>query len=82
MMVLFFIPLSIIALYESMMDGRSNYFRDWFARSDGEDENSDAAQNPQVTDSDMKISKVPFHELIKVFPNTSMVSEAFGHSFP
>ncbi|KIJ56958.1 hypothetical protein M422DRAFT_23093 [Sphaerobolus stellatus SS14] len=75
MLVVFFIPLTVIALYESR-DKKSSYFRDWFERANGEIDNSDEAKNPEVDDEDgRQISKVQFEDLIKVFPNTSMSSD-------
>jgi len=70
MIVILFIPLSIIALLEST-HSKPSYFRDWFDPASSEVDTSEEAQNPQVEEGHLKISKVPFKELIKVFPSSN-----------
>ncbi|KAK0468489.1 uncharacterized protein EV420DRAFT_1504738 [Desarmillaria tabescens] len=75
MRVVFIIPLTLIALYESTR-GR-HWVTDWL-RSDNEgDENYSQSKDPEADaeEDGRKISKVPFEELIKAFPNTAQSSE-------
>lgn len=78
---IFFIPLTFIALFESVFDRRKHTWMDsWFRGNDEGEEDSPENRNPDVDDAGvggLKISKVPFEELIKVFPNTSQVSWMF-----
>ncbi|KDQ64365.1 hypothetical protein JAAARDRAFT_144983 [Jaapia argillacea MUCL 33604] len=78
MRVVFFIPLGIIALYESSTAaGGKGWIKEWFGGDEGEDEDTPENRNPQVDEEEgLVISKVPFEELIKVFPNTMQSSEA------
>jgi len=80
MSFIFFIPLTIIALYESTLSsGRNAWVENWFHGDDEGAQDSPANRNPTVDDPGcrgMEISKVPFEELIKVFPNTTQSSEA------
>ncbi|KAF8165552.1 calcium activated cation channel [Crassisporium funariophilum] len=77
---IFFIPLTCIALYESTFDRNKHSWMDtWFRGNDEGEEDSPANRDPEVDDPNcegMEISKVPFSELIKVFPNTAQSSEA------
>ncbi|CAE7086186.1 unnamed protein product [Rhizoctonia solani] len=78
MFVVFFIPLTMIALFEAHLDTRRNVFmRHMFsATQDGEDEDPDN-RDPQVTDQNgLTISKKSFDELVKTFPNSFLSSEA------
>ncbi|KAF5387842.1 hypothetical protein D9615_000600 [Tricholomella constricta] len=80
MVTIFLIPLSLIAFYEATFDRhRHTWMNNWLR---GDDEG--AADYPETRDPDvngfestgMKISRVPFEDLIKVFPNTQQSSEA------
>ncbi|CAE6444243.1 unnamed protein product [Rhizoctonia solani] len=78
MFVVFFIPLTMIALFEAHLDTRRNVFmRHMFsATQDGEDEDPEN-RDPQVTDDNgLVISKKSFDELVKAFPNSFLSSEA------
>ncbi|KAK0462001.1 uncharacterized protein EV420DRAFT_140598 [Desarmillaria tabescens] len=75
MRVVFIIPLTLIALYEST-HGR-HWVTDWL-RSDNEgDENYSQSKDPEADaeEDGRRISKIPFEELIKAFPNTAQSSE-------
>ncbi|KAG7447443.1 uncharacterized protein BT62DRAFT_930453 [Guyanagaster necrorhizus] len=75
MRVVFVLPLTLIALYESTR-GR-HWVTDWL-RSDNEgDENYSQSRDPEADaeENGRKISKVSFEELIKAFPNTAQSSE-------
>ncbi|KAF8639757.1 hypothetical protein AX17_001019 [Amanita inopinata Kibby_2008] len=78
MTFIFFIPLSILALYESSRETkRGTWVETWLLGDEG-DEDSPEIRNPEVNDpacNGKKISKVPFEELIKVFPNTKQSSD-------
>lgn len=74
----FFVPLMVIALYESTFDTRKHaWMESWFRGDDEGDEDRPENRDPPTDDPDcpgLKISKVPFEELIKVFPN---IQQAF-----
>lgn len=83
MTLMFFPTLAIIALYESTLQSQKNkWVQNWFIGRDQTDGSSEDPQHqdPEVTGHDasegLTISKVPFAELIKVFPNTHQSSEA------
>lgn len=79
MRTLFFIPLIIFALYETYLDPRTNKFtRAWFEANAEDEEDDPECQNPAMPqdEQDGQISKVPFDELIKAFPNTAISVEA------
>lgn len=78
MITIFFIPLSFIALYEATLDTHKHTWMNKWLRGDDEGgEDYPKIRDPEVADNEadgLKISKVPFEELIKVFPNTQQVS--------
>ncbi|KAF9534693.1 calcium activated cation channel [Crepidotus variabilis] len=80
MSVIFVVPLTLIALFESATDRRRHTWMDnWFRGNDEGAEDMPAHRDPTVNDSHargLEISKVPFEELVKTFPNTSASSEA------
>lgn len=77
---IFFVPLIFIALFESMLSDRKNtWMNTWFRGNDEGEEDSPTSRNPAVDDPNypgLEISKVPFEELIKMFPNTSQVGQS------
>ncbi|KIL00487.1 hypothetical protein PAXRUDRAFT_762456 [Paxillus rubicundulus Ve08.2h10] len=79
MTILFFVPLSVIALFEASYTQRS-WVMNWLHASDEIDCDNPAHINPVVEgpegDMGLRISKVPFSELVKRFPNTEQSSEA------
>ncbi|EMD40953.1 hypothetical protein CERSUDRAFT_111528 [Gelatoporia subvermispora B] len=81
MLVLFFFPLCIIALYEADLDPSKNkWVKDWLSHPDEGLEDNPQFQNPEVAPEDadrgLVISKVPFDELVKQFPDTTHSGEA------
>ncbi|KAF9006592.1 hypothetical protein BDQ17DRAFT_1352015 [Cyathus striatus] len=80
MCTIFFIPLAVIALYESAIKHPKNeWLESWFTGDNEGTEDRLENRNPVVDDPDcpgLEISKVSFEELIKVFPNTAQSSEA------
>ena len=77
MVVVFFIPMVCIGLLEAMFDPNRNvWLRDWVHSTITSDNTTDA-RDPKVTGKDAEkglvISKIPFTELIKEFPKTTMV---------
>jgi hypothetical protein len=77
MTVLFFVPMAIVALYESTPS--KNRWLDHFMTGPPLDEiDSAAARDPEVDGADAEnglvISKVPFSKLVKAFPNMHDVS--------
>ncbi|KAF9054955.1 calcium activated cation channel [Hymenopellis radicata] len=80
MRFVFLVPLAIIALYESTISTRpASWVTNWMRGIDEGDENYPHSRDPVVDNAEdhgLEISKVPFMELIKVFPNTAQSSEA------
>jgi len=77
---IFLNPLAKIAFYESTFDRRKHkWMNAWFRGNDEGEEDRPEYRDPNVDDpacDGLVISKIPFEELIKVFPNTSQSSEA------
>ncbi|KIL70252.1 hypothetical protein M378DRAFT_183807 [Amanita muscaria Koide BX008] len=79
MTTMFCIPLSIIAIYEASRESRKGtWLQNWLA---GDDTDLDAPEirNPEVHDPacpDMQISRVPFEELVQMFPDIQQSIEA------
>lgn len=81
MLVTFFAPLSIIALYEAELEPSKNkWIKDWLSNPDEGGEDAPEFENPDVHEDDaargLKISKVAFEDLVKAFPDTTHVSTA------
>lgn len=79
-MVLFFVPLLLIAFWETNLDPTTNkYTKNWFLESD----DCDAGDEPDIQDPEVDepggrtISKVPFAEIVKAFPDAKMVRFRF-----
>jgi hypothetical protein len=85
MSVLFFIPMTVIALYESFSPKR-RWLDDFINGPPSEDEDSPLARDPDVggedAESGLVISRVPFSELVKAFPNTHEVSSISSFDCP
>jgi len=80
MLVVFFIPMICINLFESVSDpSRNVWLRDWVHVTIDPGDTPDA-RDPKVTGKDAErglvISKIPFTELIEEFPKTTMSPEA------
>jgi len=79
MTTIFIIPLSIIALFEASQEAKKRtWIENWIMGDDDTELDSPEIRNPEVDDPacrDMQISRVPFEELIKVFPNASQSIE-------
>jgi len=78
MTIIFFIPLIIIALFESHLDVTTNrYMKNYFNAVDDGEEDDPNIQNPTVEgeEENLQISKVPFAKLIAAFPDTNRVSK-------
>lgn len=75
--ILFFIPLTLIAFYESTFDKRKHaWMENWFRGDDEATQDCPENRDPEVNDPNcegLKISKVPFEELIKAFPKMGQV---------
>lgn len=75
--IIFFIPLVLIASFESIFDRRKHtWMKNWFRGNDEGVEDTPEYRDPVADDpqcAGLEISKVPFSDLIKVFPNTSVV---------
>lgn len=77
MRICFFIPMTCIGLFEVVFDPRRNiWLKDWVHVTIASAGTPDA-KDPEVAGEDAErgliISKVPFAELIKEFPKTTMV---------
>ncbi len=76
MSVLFIIPMTMIALYESLSP-KKRWLDDFINGPPLEDEDNLLARDPDAgedAESGLVISRVPFSELVKAFPNTQEVS--------
>ena len=75
-MILFFLPLMVIAFWEVTLDTNTNRFmKNWFSASDEGEEDDPQNQDPEVREPDGRmICKVPFKELVKNFPDATVVS--------
>jgi hypothetical protein len=77
MTALFFIPTTMIALYESF-SVKQKWLNELMNGTPLEDEDSPLARDPDVGGEDaangLVISRVPFAELVKEFPNIHEVS--------
>ncbi|KAG6903417.1 hypothetical protein C0995_005440 [Termitomyces sp. Mi166 len=77
--VLFFIPLTVIAFYEAVYEQQEHtWLKNWLRGIDEGAADYAEDRDPEVDDTESggKISKVPFEELVKMFPNTEKSSEA------
>ena len=77
MLGLFFVPMLCITLFEAVCDpNRNAWLKDWVNVTIASGDTPDA-RDPKVTGKDAErglvISKIPFAELIKGFPKTTMV---------
>ena len=81
MSTLFFIPLIVISVYEAELDPAKNkWVKEWLAHPDQGLDETPEHRDPVVDGEDaergLKISTVPFEELVKFFPDTTHVSAA------
>jgi hypothetical protein len=77
MLIVFFIPMGCITLFEAVVDPNRNvWLRDWVNVTIASNDTPDA-RDPKVTGKDAErglvISKISFTELIKEFPKMTMV---------
>jgi len=76
--ILFFIPLTLIAFYESTSKRKYVWMENWFRGDDEAPQDCPENRDPEVNDPNCEglvISKVPFEELIKEFPKIDQSSE-------
>ena len=83
MMTCFFIPLTLIALYEAYLNPSKNrWVKSLFLHPDEGEDDTTLFQDPEPSEEDLrrglKISKVPFSELVKALPDTTHVSIALA----
>ncbi|WWC87828.1 uncharacterized protein L201_002720 [Kwoniella dendrophila CBS 6074] len=78
MSIIFFVPLTLIALFESQIShSRSQRLRAYFSGPPPDEEGDSKIEDPTVEDNSQgEISKVKFEDLIKVFPNTALTEGA------
>jgi len=77
MLIIFFPAMLCIGLFEALFDPNHNvWLRDWVNDTIASEDSADA-RDPKVTGKDAErglvITKVPFAELIKEFPRTTVV---------
>jgi hypothetical protein len=72
MTIIFFVPLCLIALFESQVVHRSGALNAYFNEPLAEDDEDPAIQNPDSNDPSGVICKVDFESLVRVFPNTTV----------
>jgi hypothetical protein len=74
--IIFFVPLTVIALFET--SNMTNSWINWLRSDEEVDTDNPVVLDPVVegpdADQGLEISKVPFDELVKRFPNTEQVS--------
>jgi hypothetical protein len=74
--IIFFVPLTVIALFET--SNMTNSWINWLRSDEEVDTDNPVVLDPVVegpdADRGLEISKVPFDELVKRFPNTEQVS--------
>lgn len=76
MSVIFFIPLSLIALYESQVE-HSRRFLELFPEENLEAEGDPSVEDPEAeNDEGNQISKVKFAELVGSFPDATLGDQA------
>ncbi|KAF8076642.1 calcium activated cation channel [Lyophyllum atratum] len=78
MLVVFFVPLSVLAFYESTFDRRKHtWMNNWLRGDDEGPEDYPEARDPDGDEATgLQISKVPFEELTKLLPDTQESSES------
>ncbi|KAF5358902.1 hypothetical protein D9758_004822 [Tetrapyrgos nigripes] len=79
MRIMFFIPLTLIALSETFQEEEARWVKNWLSGDNQGDDNYDKHRDPEPSEDDarggLSISKVPFAELVKVFPNTAQSTD-------
>jgi hypothetical protein len=81
MTTIFFIPLSIIALFElTFYTNKNSWVKRWLSGRDEGDADDPSNRDPQVEEKGeggqpLIISKVKFDDLIKAFPDTQQVCD-------
>jgi len=77
MNIIFFVPLTLIALYETS-SMKQSWMVNWLYAADEVDTRDPLILDPVVEGSDaeqgLEITKVTFDDLIKRFPDTTQVS--------
>jgi len=73
--------MTVIALYESTSP-RNRWLGDFVHGTSLDEDDSPAARDPEVDEEDARndivISKVPFSEIVKAFPNIHEVSSSIS----
>lgn len=81
MLIVFCLPLAAIAIYETQLDPSKNrWVHDWLSHPDQGLEDTPEYRDPEVDGEDaakgLKISTVPFDDIVKVFPDSTHVSSS------
>ncbi|ORY27438.1 hypothetical protein BCR39DRAFT_538029 [Naematelia encephala] len=77
MSTLFFVPLTMIALFESQIShSRSEKLRAYFSGPPPEEEGDTKVEDPSCEDDEGEISRVSFAELVQAFPDTALTESA------
>ena len=75
-MSIFFVPLVVVAFFESNLDTRKNKFmKVWFSAAEDGEEDDPNNQDPEIHEDDpeLELCKVKFADLVSTFPNTTVV---------
>ncbi|WWD16556.1 hypothetical protein CI109_100983 [Kwoniella shandongensis] len=81
MTTIFFVPLSLIALFESQIShSRNRRLRAYFAGPAPDEDGDPKIEDPECEDDEGGIiTTVKFEELVKTFPNTALTESAVVH---
>jgi hypothetical protein len=77
MITIFFVPLALIAFYEASFHAENAWTKNWLRGVVSIEDDSPLIRDPEVSVDEcdgFEISKVPYEELIKAFPDTTQVS--------
>lgn len=83
MAILFFIPLTFIAFYESTSKRKYIWMENLFSGEDEAPQDCPEHRDPEIDDPNcegLKINKVPFEELTKAFLKIDQVTLVFSSS--
>ncbi|WVQ73691.1 hypothetical protein IAR50_003271 [Cryptococcus sp. DSM 104548] len=80
MTIIFAIPLTVIALFESQIaHSKSRRLRQYFQGPPPDEDDDPKVEDPTCDEDEGEISTVKFDELISVFPNTALTESAVIH---
>lgn len=81
MSTIFFVPLTVIALFESQLShSRSQRIRAYFSGPPPEEEGDSKIEDPSCEDDGGEISTIKFDDLVKAFPEYVSKNVPVGRS--